>query len=309
MCILQAVIRHCAPKYDLLGLAQGELRSLDPVREVGLEERQGGKRVRLLVSRLERGAQQFRVERLEERDPAWVEAEAGVRRARCGGGELDVSRSENRPDQVVEGRHLAPCVERLRDLVRLVAQLTERLAPADRRDPRQLFLDLGGGESTRDAVPCARLAHVVEERSRAAGEVKAVHVRHVARHRTRSAPRQKGEARQADGPSPLVVGPSVEEERAVGRRLRLDATAVDDDGSREVMGGGSGPIAPHHLLERLVEVAGVEAARHLSGAPVGNCASHDRGARRRRGEDLGLVPEQKSALNPSVFRRKGEKVR
>src|SRR5665811_354076 len=127
--------------------------------------------------------------------------------------------------------------------------------------------------------------------------MEALEVRHVAGHRPGPTPRQEGEARQADRPPPGVLGPRVEKQGAVGRRLRLDAAAVDDDGFREVMSGDPGPVAPRHLLERLVEVARVEAAGYLTRLAVSHRALHGWGSCGRRCEDLGLLIQRKSALS------------
>ena len=146
VCVFGSVLWHGALEDDLLRFSQLELRPLDPVREVRLDEGERRERARLVASAFERVLQQGRMQGLEQLDAARVEAESGVRRASGRGCQLDVSRAEDRADQVVEGCQLSRRVDRLRDLARLVAQLSKRLPSTDGGNPRQLVLEFRCGQ-------------------------------------------------------------------------------------------------------------------------------------------------------------------
>src|SRR6202008_4942133 len=93
-------------EHDLLRLVKLELRPLDPVREVRLEERQRGERARLLRTIGEAFDEHRGLEDVEELDPAHVMRLPATGGCSCGGGELRVAGAEKRADQIIEGGEL-----------------------------------------------------------------------------------------------------------------------------------------------------------------------------------------------------------
>ncbi|MGV1048812.1 MAG: hypothetical protein ACOYD4_09860 [Solirubrobacterales bacterium] len=156
--------------------------------------------------------------------------------------------------------------QRVGDLAGSITDFVERLAPPERGDGGQLVLYLGPGEGAGYAARTGTgRAHVVKEFPTRAREVELFHERHVAVDRTRAAPGAEGESRQAHWAPTGVVGPAVEEERAVVAGHRLEGAAIDDDGIWEVEGGDPLPIAPHDRLQRLGRVPGIKAIADFSG--------------------------------------------
>jgi hypothetical protein len=240
--------------------------------------------------------QQVPLQRLEQLEAPRVEAEPLALCLSGSGFELGAPRSLNRSDQVVEEAHLPLGAQAWRGPSRVVAQFVQRFGTSSRRDADQLVLDLGSGESPRDAAPARpRGTQVVEEFPRLPGEVKVLHEGHVAGDRTLSLAGSQRQAGQADGAADGVVRAGVEEERSVLGRLRLEGAAIDDDRAGEIGGGDPLPIATDHLVQGLVGVPGVEA-----GADFPCPARFDSGTNCPGGlgvaeEDLRLAVKQKTA--------------
>ena len=80
--------------------------------------------------------QQRGVQGVEQLDPAGVEPVTRLGGPRDPRLQRRLARAEDRSNQVVELRHLLRRVQRLGELVRLVAELVQRLASPQGRDPR-----------------------------------------------------------------------------------------------------------------------------------------------------------------------------
>ena len=289
--VLRPLLRHHALENDAVCLVERELRSLDEVGEVGLEER---KRVQLVLGiggqLRRRDALQVLVELLEARDSSRVEGSA--RRACPTSSSLEVAlpSAAQCAYEPVEASKLVFRIELRRDRARGVAQIVERGLP-QLSELVEARLDLGRLQGARQALARARRTHVLQEGPRLRAHVEVfAHPGRVAVDRSLADARPEPQSRH-----PLLPpGVGGERHRAVPGRAVLESRPVDDDGAREVAGRDPGPVAPRHGFRGVGEVLRVEPRTQPTNVTLIQARANRTTRTRRAEEDLRLVVERKS---------------
>jgi len=268
--VLRAVLREAPFEDDGCGFVDLELRALDEIREVGLEERKVSLLARSFRLRAVNGSflQKVGVQPREEVEALRIVGLTRCPRASGRGAETSLARPEERSQERVELREL-PHESQLRS--KLACRVAERVHVAFPTGAQVAFeplLDLAARQAPGDALAGPRLGHVLEV---CAGPACHVEAEEGGVADERAAPSSCAES--GAGQDDVARDVRGQEDRAVRRRAGFEGRSVGDDGAGKDEGRDLPEEALDEELGRLVNAGRVERGSELAEPSVPQTAT------------------------------------